>query len=298
MPDWDKLKKDYADTPNVVIGLLDCSASAKRVCDKYRVNGYPSIGMILDGKLSYFNGGRDYSSMKREVEVKLDPRRPCRLKSKKDCEPAELKILGESEKMSRPMRSAKMMEMEEEIGDLRKQSVDESDPEKQTKAIKLAEDLEVIKAGGAVEKVEQLLNDAEWKAHCQGRVCVVAFLPHIFNDSANGRNAQIKALDDAMKASKKDGMNIGFLWSQGGDQSELEDKLGLQSDFPVVIAVNFKKIKFAVLRGKSGQARIFQFLSSLSRGSVKLTPLPAGLAAVDAVPWDGKDAFPPVEKEL
>ena len=35
-------------------------------------------------------------------------------------------------------------------------------------AARLTESLDLIKAGGAtVEKVEQLLNDADWRAHCE-----------------------------------------------------------------------------------------------------------------------------------
>ena len=47
------------------------------------------------------------------------------------------------------------------------------------------------KAGGAtVAKVEQLLNDADWKTHCEGRSCLFAFLPHILDDLAKGCNAK------------------------------------------------------------------------------------------------------------
>merc|ERR1712045_498208 len=171
--------------------------------------------------------------------------------------------------------------------------------ELEKKAKKLAESLDIIKAGGVtVEKVEQFLNDGDWKAHCEGRTCVVAFLPHILDDLAVGRNENLKALDDAMKASKKDGKNIGFLWSQGGDQFELEEKLGLQFGFPAVIAINFAKGKFGVHRGTFSKEQISQFLTSLSRGGVPLAPIPAGAAAVKADIWDGKDAPPPSEEEL
>merc|ERR1712032_1100940 len=75
-----------------------------------------------------------------------------------------------------------MGEVEQEIKDAKKQAV-----ELEKKAKKLGESLELIKAGGmTVEKVEQLLNDPDWRAHCDGRTCVVAFLPHILDDFAKG----------------------------------------------------------------------------------------------------------------
>merc|ERR1719414_2860444 len=294
MPDWDRLSKEYADTPNVMIGIIDCAGAGQGTCSSYGVQGYPSLKTVVDGKTSDFNGGRDFNSMKREVASKLNPRPACSLESKEACSAEARQILEESEKMSKAERSAKIKEVEQEIKDSKKQAA-----ELEKKAKKLAESLDIIKAGGVtVEKVEQLLNDGDWKAHCEGRTCVVAFLPHILDDLAKGRNANLKTLDEAMKASKKDGKNIGFLWSQGGDQFELEEKLGLQFGFPAVIAVNFAKAKFGIHRGTFSKEQIAQFLTSLSRGGTPLAPIPAGLKAVKADPWDGKDAPPPEEEEL
>merc|ERR1719414_1393963 len=294
MPDWDRLSKEYADTPNVMIGIIDCAGAGQGTCSSYGVQGYPSLKTVVDGKAQDYNGGRDFNSMKREVETKLNPRPACSLESKEACTKEDRAILEESEKMSKAERSAKIKEVEQEIKDSKKQAAD-----LEKKAKKLAESLELIKAGGAtVEKVEQLLNDADWKAHCEGRTCVVAFLPHILDDFASGRNANLKHLDDAMKASKKDGKDIGFLWSQGGDQFEMEEKLGLQFGFPAVIAVNFAKGKFGIHRGTFSKDQISQFLTSLSRGGVPLAPYPANAKAVKADPWDGKDAAPPEEEEL
>jgi len=290
-PDWDKLGKLYADTPNVFIGNLDCAGSAQATCGSYGVQGYPSLKMIKDGKTSDYNGARDFNGMKREVESKLNPRPACSLESRDACSKDDRAILEESEKMSKADRVAKIKAVEQEIKDSKQQA-----KELETKAKKLTESLELIKAGGqTVEKVEQLLNDADWRAHCEGRARVVAFLPHILDDFKAGRNENLKILDSAMQASKKDGKSIGFLWSQGGDQFDLEEKMGLQFGFPAVIAVNFGKNRFGVHRGTFSKDQISQFLTSLSRGGVPLTPLPNGAKAEKAKAWDGKDAPPPEE---
>lgn len=194
--------------------------------------------------------------------------------------------------MTKAERKTKIKEVEQEIKDSKNQA-----KELEKKAATLTASLDLIKAGGAaVEKVEQLLNDADWKAHCDGRTCIVAFLEHIYDSGAAGRNAALKQLNDVMKQSKNDGKDMGFLWSQGGDQYELEEKLGLQFGFPAVIAVNFKKDRFGVHRGT--WEKVSQFLTSLSRGGTPLAPIPAGVKAVKADAWDGKDASPPVEEEL
>lgn len=290
--DWTRLKKEFADTPNVVIGACDCTSNCKGKCGDYGVQGFPTMKISVDGKVSDYNGPREFNGMKREVESKLNPRPACSLESKDACTPADRAVLEESEKMSKAERAAKIKEVETEISDAKKQA---KDLEKKAKT--LSEQLLLIKAAGAtVEKVEQLLNDEDWKAHCEGRTCVVAFLPHIFDDGKKGRDTHLKVLDDAMKASKKDGKNVGFLWSQGGDQFDLEEKLGLQFGFPAVIAVNFGKDRYGVHRGT--YEKVGEFLTSLSRGGVPLSPLPKGIKASKADAWDGKDAAPPAEEEL
>lgn len=290
--DWTRLKKEYADTPNVVIGACDCTSTCKGKCGDYGIQGFPTLKLSLDGKVSDYNGAREFNGMKREVESKLNPRPACSLESKDACAPADRAVLEESEKMSKAERAAKIKAVEQEIKDAKKEAAD-----LEKKAKTLSESLVLIKAGGAtVEKVEQLLNDEDWRAHCDGRTCVVAFLPHIFDDGKTGRDAHIKVLNDAMMASKKDGKNVGFLWSQGGDQFDLEEKMGLQFGFPAVIAVNFAKDRFGVHRGTFD--KVGEFLTSLSRGGVPLSPLPKGLKAEKADPWDGKDAAPPAEEEL
>jgi len=290
--DWTRLKKEYADTPNVVIGACDCTSNCKAPCSEYGIQGFPTLKLSIDGRTEDYNGPREFNGMKREVEKKLNPRPACSLESKDACAPADRAVLEESEKMTKAERAAKIKSVEQEIKDAKQQA---ADLEKKSKT--LAEQLVLIKAGGAtVEKVEQLLNDDDWKAHCDSRTCVVAFLPHIFDDGKKGRDDHIKVLSDALAASKKDGKNVGFMWSQGGDQFDLEEKLGLQFGFPAVIAVNFAKDRFGVHRGTFD--KVGEFLTSLSRGGVPLSPLPKGIKAQKADPWDGKDAAPPAEEEL
>jgi len=290
--DWDRLKKDYADTPNVVIGACDCTSDCKGKCGQNQVQGYPTLKLKVGEQITDFNGGREYNAFKREVESKLNPRPACSLESKDACKKEDLAILEESEKMSKAERAAKIKSVQDEIKEAKA-----TIKELEIKAKKGLESLDLIKAGGAtVEKVEQLLNDEDWRAHCDGRTCIVSFLPHIYDDQAAGRNEHLKTLTKAMQDSKKDGKDMGFLWSQGGDQFELEEKLGLQFGYPAVIAINFGKARFGVHRGTVQQ--VSQFLLSLSTGKVPLAPIPAGLQAVKADPWDGKDAEMPVEEDL
>lgn len=293
-PDFDKLKKDFKDTPNVLIADADCAGTAQGYCGQNGIQGYPTIKTYKGGKASDYNGARDYNGMKKHIEKELNPRPACSLESKDACSKEDRKILEESEAMSKADRSAKIKEVEGEIKAKQQQA---KDLEKEAKG--LAASLELIKAGGQkVEKVEQLINDAEMKAHCEGRTCVIAFLPHILDDGAKGRNEKVKWLTEAMLAKKKDGMSVGFLWSQGGDQFELEEALGLSFGYPAVIAINFAKARYGVHRGTFATDQITQFLTALARGGVPLAPIPANAKAGKADVWDGKDGQQPVEEDL
>eukprot|EP00928_Gymnodinium_smaydae_P051713 TRINITY_DN3531_c0_g2_i1.p1 TRINITY_DN3531_c0_g2~~TRINITY_DN3531_c0_g2_i1.p1 ORF type:complete len:296 (+),score=87.16 TRINITY_DN3531_c0_g2_i1:210-1097(+) len=293
-PDWDRLEKEYADTPNVVIGIADCSGDAQSFCGEHGVQGYPTLKILKDGRTEDYNGGRDFNSFKREVERKLNPKPACSLESKDACSAKDRAILEESEKMSKAERLAKIKAVEAEVKAKKDQAAQLTKEAKE-----LSDSLDLIKAGGQkVEKVEQLLDDSEMRAHCDGRTCVIAFLPHILDDFAKGRNERLKVLDEALKATKKDGKSIGFLWSQGGDQFEMEEALGLQFGFPAVIALNFKKNVFGVHRGTLEKDAITQFLLSLGRGGVPLAPIPASAKVQKTTPWDGKDGELPAEEEL
>lgn len=305
-PSWNKVCKMFSSNANVVFG--DVALSENQVS---QINGTPqNPGAGGWPTVRYFNkktgyGGKQYE--KKTSQAMCDELGPnekymqefveqwakrCALESKDACSAKELALLEESEKMSKAERATRIKEMEQEIKQSRADAV-----ALEKKAKELEASLGIVKAGGVtVEKVEQLLNDEDWRAHCEGRTCLVAFLPHIYDDGAKGRNEHLKVLDAAFQESKKEGRNIGFLWSQGGDQFELEETLGLQFGFPAVIAVNFGKEKFGVHRGTMD--KITEFLISLSRGGTPLGPLPKNAKAVKADPWDGKDAAPPTEEEL
>jgi len=122
MPDLEKLATEYKSSRTVAVVQVDCAGKGQGLCGKHGVNGYPSLKVFKyrEGKKNPtdFNGGRDYNSIKRYIDAELAGPE-CSLEDKEGCEPAELKILEESEKMSVADRRAKITEMghhEEEKG--------------------------------------------------------------------------------------------------------------------------------------------------------------------------------------
>jgi hypothetical protein len=274
---------------------VDCAGKGQGVCGKYGVQGYPTIKsfQFKSGKKggSDYNGGRDYSSIKKFIEANLAGPE-CSLDDKAGCEPAELKILEESEAMSVGDRRAKIKEMEEQV---KSKKVEAKKLENEVK--ELNKNLDLYKLGGEKpDRVIQLLNDAEFREHCEHRTCVLGFLPHILDGGAAVRNGHLKAIEGVFKKAKADGQPVGFMWLQGGDQFEIEEKMQLQFGFPAAVAVNVKKERFGIYRGSGfDKESLSAFLSQMMIGRVSLQPLPKGLKFAKSDPWDGKDGELPQE---
>lgn len=219
----------------------------------------------------------------------------CSLEDKSGCDPADLVMLEESEAMSTGDRRAKIQELEASVKDKKKQAKD-----LENEAKELAKVVALYKLGGEKpDKPVQLLGDAEFREHCESRTCILSFLPHILEGGAKERNAHLKTIDSAFKKAKADNHPVGFMWLQGGDQFEIEEKLALQFGFPAVIAINLKKERFGVHRGRFDADGLSKFLSSMMLGKVPLSPLPKGLPKWSkSEPWDGKDGELPQEEEL
>jgi len=292
--DWTRLAKDYKSSRSVLIAECDCTEH-QNFCGKFGIQGYPTIKAFKKGssKPDEYNSGRDYKSFKRYVEANLAGPE-CSLEDKAGCQPDELKLLEESEALSVGDRRAKIKVMEEEVKEKKAllKSLQKEIGET-TKAI------ELFKLGGEKpERVEQLVGDAEFREHCEHRTCILAFLPHILDGGAAARNGLLKTLDTVFKKAKSDSQPVGFMWLQGGDQFEIEEKLSLQFGFPAVIAISLKKERFGVHRGIFDKDSLSQFLGSMMVGRVPLQPLPKGLAWERTLPWDGKDGEIPEEEEL
>jgi len=290
-PAWDQLGNMYKGHRTVLIADVDCTVH-QGLCGKHGVQGYPTIKVYTKDKPKGepYNGGRDLNALKKFAADKLDTGPGCSLEAKEECDPASLKILEESEAMPKNDRNEKIKEMEQTIKD-NKQKAKELEKE----AKKLAEYLEIFKLGGVkAEKVEQMLGEDEFKDKCES-TCVIVFLPHILDSGAAGRKKELKVIDEVFKKNKADGTPMGFLWSQGGDQFEMEEKLSLQFGFPAVIAVNLKKESYGIHRGTFDKNSLGDFLRSLSIGRVPLSPIPKGLKISKTEAWDGKDGQIPSE---
>ena len=154
--------------------------------------------------------------------------------------------------------------------------------------------LQTLEALGVEAEVPQLLDAAQFKRSCvakKGALCAVAFLPHILDSGAAGREAYL----DTLKAvAKKHRQLWTFLWSEVGEQEALEASLGGLAGVPTLAAISGDKGRFALMRDAFDAKHAAAFVGGVLRGSTKTQPASFGaIATVDE--WDGKDGELPEE---
>ncbi|XP_055855238.1 protein disulfide-isomerase A6 homolog [Episyrphus balteatus] len=146
----------------------------------------------------------------------------------------------------------------------------------------------------------EITNEETFDNACEGKpLCIVSVLPHILDCDAKCRNAFLKTLKDAGEKYKK--KLWGWAWAEGGAQLALEESLEIGGfGYPAMAVVNFKKMKFSVLKGSFSKEGIDEFLRDISYGRGHTAPVRGAkkpkINSVDA--WDGKDGQLPQEEDI
>ena len=147
---------------------------------------------------------------------------------------------------------------------------------------------------GPPPDVPQLTSPDAFAAACAARqACVLAFLPHILDAGAAGRNRSLGVL--RATAATFAGRPWGFAWSEGGAQPALEAALGLPDGYPAVAMLNANKGVASVMRAALSEPNLKEFLTFLPGAAPVTLPPQGGVVAAPA--WDGKDGTPPALEE-
>jgi protein disulfide-isomerase A6 len=160
-----------------------------------------------------------------------------------------------------------------------------------TAALDLLQDMQMTP-----KPVSQLTGQHVIEEQCKDvSLCLVAFLPHVLDTGAEGRNAFLDILAAQAKKYKKQG--YGMVWAEAFTQPELEQALDVGGGgYPAMNAVNLKKMLNIPFFGGFDAETVDAFVSRVVKGKerpMKMGDLPT-LAAVEA--WDGKDGEMPKEE--
>lgn len=149
-------------------------------------------------------------------------------------------------------------------------------------------------------EVYELISEDVAKKACENQpICIVTFLPNIYDCQAQCRNDYIKILKEM--ADKYKQKQWGWLWAEAMTQTGVEEALDVGGfGYPAMAAVSLKKMKFSILRGSFSKTGINEFLRDLSYGKGNTAPVKGAqlpkITKRDS--WDGKDAPPIVEEDI
>lgn len=177
--------------------------------------------------------------------------------------------------------------------------------------------LEFVKSNLPPKRVDSSLRqltdiESDFEDECmKAPLCVLSFLPSLYDCDAKCRKKYIQMLKDEATAEEGTGTGRGwlFLWTEGASTEEaikFEENLGVGPGlgYPNLVLINGKKEKYAPFKGSFSPAGLKEFLKAIiygAKGASPLYPLPA----VDKLTkplkssgqgktkeWDGKDAPP------
>ena len=158
-----------------------------------------------------------------------------------------------------------------------------------------------LDAAGVPPNIPQLTHQSVFDESCTDdatKICVVLFVPHIYDSSAKARDAYVATLGEVAKGLR--GAPFSFVWSEGGAQPDLENALAINYAYPTVAVLSASKKVYAVQRVSWSLKNIKSFLNGIISGSERTTALAnkSVPAVVKVKAWDGKDAAPPEEEPL
>lgn len=148
--------------------------------------------------------------------------------------------------------------------------------------------------------VVELTSESVAKEQCESKpLCIVSVLPHILDCDAKCRNGYLDILRTLADKYKK--KQWGWLWTEGGAQSKVEEALEIGGfGYPAMAAVSVKKMKYTSLRGSFSKDGINEFLRDISYGRGQTAPVKG--ASIPKIyttePWDGKDGQLPEEEDI
>jgi len=149
-------------------------------------------------------------------------------------------------------------------------------------------------------EVVELTGQKVLEEQCDGKqLCIVAFLPHILDSQAAGRNAYVDILKKVGEKYKNQGW--GYVWTEAMAQDTLEQSLGVGGfGYPALAAVSIKKGKCAIMRGSFSQDGVNEFLRDTMYGRTSIVALQGGkLPSIkDVAAWDGKDGELPADDDI
>lgn len=145
-------------------------------------------------------------------------------------------------------------------------------------------------------KINELVDVDAFKV-CETQMCIVTFLPSLYDADAKARKAMIQTLKEVAK--KNTGQDLNWFWTPAGEQKKVQETLMRGSTaFPSVYAVNAAKERSVMMRSGFDAKNLGKFVKGLYSGKMDAQMMKVLPEVVKATKWDGKDAAPVAVDEI
>ena len=133
--------------------------------------------------------------------------------------------------------------------------------------------LQLLEASGIPIKIPQLTSQKALDSSCgpssggsggESKICVIVFVPHIYDSDVKSRNQYIDTIADVAKSFR--GTPISFFWSEGGAQETLESSLQINNAYPTLAVLSVEKKVFAVQKVSWSAKNAKAFLNGVISG--------------------------------
>lgn len=110
-PAWDALAQEYASSSTILIADVDCTAAGSDLCEKYGVEGFPTIKYFNppDEEGEDYEGGRDQEALSKFAKEGLGP--GCSADTLENCSAEQKAELEAVMSMSDEARNAELDEL-------------------------------------------------------------------------------------------------------------------------------------------------------------------------------------------
>lgn len=154
----------------------------------------------------------------------------------------------------------------------------------------------ILDKSGYITETPQLKNQEQFDKFCSKESCLLAILPPIWDSSSNERNRYISYLSKNYKYVR--GKPVNFFWAQGTDFFELENDLGLNNGYPVVITLNLNKKIYTIMKESYDEENLTDYVKGILIGKGPYFQI-SKIPKINTVSeWDGNDYVPPIEENI
>ena len=140
---------------------------------------------------------------------------------------------------------------------------------------------------GKPPSIPQLIDFPVMDSFCANEICIVVFLPHIYDSSAGERSRYISVIQESAK--KNRGQPVKYMWAQAGDFFPLEKMVGIGFGFPAVAGISLTKNRYALMQNAFNLDELQGFVRKLIKGKVPLVEYKEFPELGSVKPWDGLD---------